>query len=302
MPAAVRGGTRNATRGKGPAGPAKRPHTQAKGGRAKATDRGGTARTSPKHILMIAAGVLTAALVGVLATGGRGDMLVAAVGAGIDGKFGEAGFRVKTVHVQGASALAKPDIVKAAGVYTDQPLLGLNLAELKARVERVGWVKEAHVVRLLPDTLMITVVERRQLAVWQHAGKSVVIDDHGQVIPEADPARFTSLPLVVGAGGAQHAGEILPTIAQRPKLMARLEALVRVDDRRWDLRLKDGALIQLPAVEEEAALMQLEQLDLRSRILELGFERIDLRNPDMVAVRPRAAPPTAPGELLAEGV
>ena len=38
---------------------------------------------------------------------------------------------------------------------------------------------------------------------------------------------------------------------------------------------------------------QLEQLDLRSRILELGFERIDLRNPDVVAVRPRA--PAAPG-------
>ena len=39
--------------------------------------------------------------------------------------------------------------------------------------------------------------------------------------------------------------------------------------------------------------MQLEQLDQRSRILELGFERIDLRDPDVVAVRPRQAPPRA---------
>jgi cell division protein FtsQ len=83
--------------------------------------------------------------------------------------------------------------------------------------------------------------------------------------------------------------------------MTRLEALVRVDDRRWDLRLKDGSLIQLPAVDEDTALMQLEQLDLRSRILELGFERIDLRNPDMVAVRPRAAVPAVPAEPAAEG-
>jgi cell division protein FtsQ len=252
--------------------------------------------------LLIAAGVLTAALVAVLGTGGRGEMLASAVGTGIDGKFGEAGFRLKTVHVQGASALATADIVKAAQVYKDQPLLGLDLNALKTRVEHVGWVKEARVVRLLPDTLMIAVKERRQLAVWQHAGKSVVIDDQGQVIREADPARFTGLPLVVGAGGAQHAGEILPVLAQRPKLMARLEALVRVDDRRWDLRLKDGSLIQLPAVEAEAALVQLEQLDLRSRILELGFERIDLRNPDMVAVRPRAAAPVVPGVPVAEGV
>jgi cell division protein FtsQ len=40
--------------------------------------------------------------------------------------------------------------------------------------------------------------------------------------------------------------------------------------------------------------MQLEHLDQRSRILELGFDRIDLRNPDVVAVRPRQAPPLSP--------
>ena len=33
---------------------------------------------------------------------------------------------------------------------------------------------------------------------------------------------------------------------------------MRVDERRWDLRLKDGSLIQLPAVEQDAALIQLD--------------------------------------------
>lgn len=238
---------------------------------------------------MIAAGVLTLGLGVTLATGGRGQQLAQAVTSGIDGQFGHAGFRLKSVHVQGASPMATADIVKAAGVYQDQPLLGMDLEALRERVQRVGWVKEAKVVRLLPDTLVIAVKERRQLAVWQHHGRSVVIDDQGNVIPEADPARFATLPLVVGAGGAAHANEILPIVAQRPRLMERMEALVRVDDRRWDLRLKDGSLIQLPAADEEQALIQLEQLDLRSRILELGFERIDLRNPDVVAVRPRPA-------------
>jgi cell division protein FtsQ len=244
-----------------------------------------------------------AAITATLATGGRGEQLANTVTAAVDGQFGDAGFRLRAVHVQGASKMATPDIVRAAAIHKDQPMLGMDLEALRARVEQVGWVKEAKVVRLLPDTLVIAVEERRQLAVWQHAGRSVVIDDQGRVIPEADPGRFPTLPLVVGAGGAQHAGEILPILAQRPKLMHRMEALVRVDDRRWDLRLKDGSLIQLPAAGEEEALGQLEQLDLRSRILELGFERIDLRNPDVVAVRPRAPiDPTAPGGLAAAGV
>jgi cell division protein FtsQ len=252
---------------------------------------------------MIAAGVLSAALVGVLATGGRAQHLAQAVNDGIGVRFGDAGFALKAVHVQGASAMATPDIVRAANVHAGDPLVGMDLEALRQRVQSVGWVKEARVVRLLPDTLVIAVKERRQLAVWQHGGRSVVIDDQGQVIREADPSRFDTLPLVVGAGGAEHASEILPILAQRPKLMARLEALVRVDDRRWDMRLKDGALIQLPAVDQEQALIQLEQLDLRSRILELGFERIDLRNPDVVAVRPRApVPPPTPSAPPIAGV
>jgi cell division protein FtsQ len=81
--------------------------------------------------------------------------------------------------------------------------------------------------------------------------------------------------------------------------MERMEALVRVDNRRWDLRLKDGSLVQLPATGEEAALIQLEQLDQKSRLLELGFERIDLRDPAVVAVRPRDG--VLPGQLVANG-
>jgi len=294
MPAAVRGGPKRPVKPQAKAPPSSR---QRQPGPAPA--RQGPA-LSAKWILAGAAAVLTLALGVTLATGHRGERLAQATGMAIDGKFGDAGFRLKAIHVEGASPMATADIIKAAGLYKDQPLLGMDLEALRQRIETVGWVKEARVVRLLPDTLVVAVKERRQLAVWQHAGHQSVIDDHGQVIPEADAKRFTTLPLVVGAGGAEHAPEILPIIAQRPKLMERMDALVRVDDRRWDLRMKDGSLIQLPAVGEEESLLRLEQLDQRSRIMELGFERIDLRNPDVVAVRPRQAPP--PGRLAADGI
>ena len=273
-----------------PKAAAKRPAEPARGG------------VSAKLILVAAVALVAGAVTVGLATGGRGQRLVETVTTSIDNRFGDAGFRLAKVHVTGASAMATPDIVAAAGVYKDQPLLGMDLEKLRGRVAKVGWVREAKVVRLLPDTLVIAVEERKQSAVWQHAGRSVVIDDKGRTIPEADPHRFATLPLVVGAGANVHAHEILPILAQRPKMMARLEALVRVDDRRWDLRLKDGSLIQLPAVGEEEALIRVEQIDMRSRILDFGFERIDLRNPDVVAVRPRAITPPVPGPPVAEGV
>jgi len=137
--------------------------------------------------------------------------------------------------------------------------------------------------------------ERRLLAVWEHGGHVGVIDASGVVAPEADPGKFASLPLVVGDGANVAAAAILPLIQSRPRLLDRLDALVRVDERRWDLRLKGGEIIQLPASDEEAALIRLDQLDQQSRILDLGFSRIDLRDPEMVAVRPRENPAAGAG-------
>ena len=142
---------------------------------------------------------------------------------------------------------------------------------------------------------MMSDLQREALAVWQHAGKVQVVDVEGRPIAEADPGRFPNLPLVVGEGANDNAATILQILRAHPRETQKLEALVRVDDRRWDLRMRDGGLIQLPAVGEDSALIQLDKLDQESRILELGFARIDLRDPELVAVRPRdAAPPGQP--------
>jgi cell division protein FtsQ len=198
------------------------------------------------------------------------------------------GFRLQRVEVQGAPDMAKADILRAVSLTRDTPILALDLDGLRQRVEATGWVKDAKIVRLLPDTLVVAVTPRTPAAVWQHLGVSKVVDLDGQLIGGADPARFPDLPLVVGEGAAEEAKAILPLLRQRPTLMARIDALVLVDGRRWDLRLKDGSLIQLPAIGADSALIQLDQLDQKQRILSLGFERVDLRDPDMLVVRPKA--------------
>jgi cell division protein FtsQ len=198
------------------------------------------------------------------------------------------GFRLERVEVQGAPDMAKADILRAAALTKDVPILDVGLDDLRKRVETTGWVKDAKIVRLLPDTLIIAVTPRTPAAVWQMQGVLKVVDAEGKLIGGADPARFPDLPLVVGEGAAEEAKNILPLLRQHPGLMGHVDALVRVDGRRWDLRLKDGSLIQLPALGEDSALIELDQLDQKQRLLSLGFERVDLRDPEEVVVRPRS--------------
>ncbi len=291
MPAVMRDKPKPKGGSKGKRGPAPKaappPAYQPKIGR-------GDAGLQPAIAMAAAAVVLCGGIGLMLATGGRAHALTASMKSDVADGLADAGFRVSSVVVEGASRFSVPYIVKAADIRHETPLMGLDLDQVRHRVEQVGWVKSVRILRLLPDTIVLAVAERPRLAVWQAQGRSHVIDPEGQVIPEADPGLFVDLPLVVGDGAPQAAGSILPELQTRPRLMGKMEALVRVDDRRWDIRLKEGGLIQLPAIGEDAALIQLDQLDQKDRLLDLGFERIDLRDPEMVVVRPRAPAAATP--------
>ncbi len=283
MPAVVRGGRRQSTR------PAPRKPAQRRGAGRKAPPGKlsalGNLDLGPRTaaVSLVVAAVAAA---GVFVIAPRGERIAASLNDGFHGQLANLGLRLDQVHVQGASAEAAPAIRAAVALNGGEPITGIDLEAVRERVEAVNWVQEARVVRLLPDTLVVAVTEYDRLAVWQTGGQAYVIDRHGQVIEGARASNYPQLPLVVGPGAEIAAGEVLPLLAQRPALMRRVEALVRVDQRRWDLRLKDGSLIQLPATGEEAALIQLDALDQRERLLDLGFARVDLRTPGAVAVRP----------------
>jgi len=254
---------------------------------------------APVAAVSVAALVVAAGLAAALLSGDRLNRLGADLAGMGDQAMAGLGLQVAAVHVQGASEASKPAILAAAGVEPGDGVMGLDLKAMRRRIERVGWVEDATVIRLLPDTVVIAVEERRPIAVWQNAGRIGLIDAEGAPIAGADAGAFTELPLVVGPGANTEAAEVLPLLIARPRLLSQTEALVRVDRRRWDLRLKDGGLIQLPALDLDAALIQFDQLDRRANVLALGFAKIDLRDPEMIAVRPREeAPPAYPQSAL----
>jgi cell division protein FtsQ len=284
MPAAVRGAGRSIAKARSKSSAS--PHKSRGGAKPAAPPRFGLA--IPPKVIALLVGVALVGIVAIVALADhRAERALASVKSAIVLRSATLGLRLDHVSLQGASSKSSADILRAAALPEHAPLLALDLNAARRRIEQVGWVKSATVMRLYPDSVVVAVQERHLVAVWQHDGRAGVVDADGAVAAGVDPVAFASLPLVVGDGANLAAAAIIPHVVTRPRLADRLEALVRVDDRRWDLRLKDGAIIQLPATDEEAALIRLDQLDQASRILDLGVSRIDLRDPEMVLVRPR---------------
>ena len=200
------------------------------------------------------------------------------------------GLRVSNVIVEGRSKTPEPMLRAALGIRPGEPILSYSLSEARQRLESIKWVETATVERRLPATIVVRLVERRPFAVWQSEGKFLLVDRDGDIVADSDVAAFSGqLPLVVGPGAPAAAAALMDMLTTQPDLQKRVVAAVRVGERRWNLRMNNGADVMLPEGAEIQALARLAELQASHALLDRPLAVVDLRLPDRLVVRP---PPT----------
>lgn len=231
----------------------------------------------------------------VLWAGGYFSMITRSVDRAANGAAVASGLEVRRVLLRGAHQTAHDDVIEALGPVIGASILHLSLDEARARIEELGWVRSAAVTRLLPDTISISVREREPAAVWQLQGVLYLIDDSGAIIREVDAGEYANRPLIVGAGAPEAAGGILKALAGKEELQRRIYALVRVGERRWDMRLHNDIEINLPEVNFESAIADIELLQAAQQTLDQPIKYIDLRDPERMVIRRRDEPEPVAG-------
>ena len=202
-----------------------------------------------------------------------------------DAAVSELGFGVSAIEVSGVSGARAAEVRAQIMPEGRHSLLALDPDDVRARIEGLGWVEHARVRRLWPSTLKVDVVRRQAYARWQENGAIAVIDSNGERLLAERAADHNELPLVVGKGAGPAAQPLLIALEELPQVRARLRALVRVGDRRWNVELTSGTRIALPQQDPQLALSTLEGLQVRHALLDRPVAEIDLRAPGRVAVR-----------------
>ena len=220
----------------------------------------------------------------------------AKIGQAAGEAVGDAGFRVKSVDVQGLNQMDPRPVYDIA---LDQKTTAMPLVDVSAIRERLldyGWVKDARVSRRFPDTLVIDIVERKPAALWQDDNRLSLIDSEGVVLDRVPVSRMPDLPLLVGKGANAQAVPLERLLEKVPALKAQLVSAKWIGQRRWDLSFQSGETILLPEGENvaSAALVKFAKMDKSAGLLGRGIVRFDLRIPGKMTVRL----PRDPGEPI----
>lgn len=202
-------------------------------------------------------------------------------------------WQLNQVIVEGHKRTDTKAIMKALNVDQGQDMDTISLDGMRQHLLDLPWIKEAVVERHLPDTLIIRIMEKTPIALWQNNQNYQPLDETGKPIQD-NKLLPADLILVVGSDAPENTLSLLAALEQVPSINALVKSAVRVEKRRWNLHLVDaetGLKIMLPETGFDKALKRLEHQNTKEDLFKKNIDAIDIRLDDRIILHPKKATP-----------
>ena len=124
------------------------------------------------------------------------------------------------IEIQGNSSLTRAQVLSVFGEDVERNIFKVPLAQRRSDLERLPWVDHAIVMRLLPNTLRVSIAERTPVAFVRQGTRIGLIDASGVLLdmpPDAAGNPHYSFPVLTGLS----AEDPLPTRASRMDIYKR---------------------------------------------------------------------------------
>ncbi len=124
------------------------------------------------------------------------------------------------IELEGNTHVTRAQLLGIFGEDVDRSLLAVSLDERRAELERLPWVAHATVMRLLPNRMRVSIVERTPVAFVRQGSHIGLVDANGVLLDmpvDAKAGERYSFPVVTGIA----ASDPLSTRAARMKIFGR---------------------------------------------------------------------------------
>ncbi len=142
-----------------------------------------------------------------------------------DGRFRIAG--ASHIEAAGLTEVSRAQMLPVFGEDIGRNIFFVPLGERRKQLEEIPWIERATVMRLLPDQIRVSVVERQPVAFVRQGQQIGLIDSHGVLLamPAAMMAQHHySFPVVTGIGAGDPLVERKARMAVYQRLLTELDS------------------------------------------------------------------------------
>jgi len=198
-------------------------------------------------------------------------------------------FAARHIRIDGNHVLSDRDVRSIAGVSTSTNVAHLDEGAVVARLKADPWVADASVRTDLPNTVVVTVAERRPVGVIAAMGERSILASDGSTLP-IDGVTLAGLPVVRATLGAptqdQRAAGAALLVALDPAVLARVAAVLVGQDGTVTLTLSSGAVVNAgPRGDEREKAEAVRAVLVWARKANVDVTSIDISSPSAPSVR-----------------
>jgi cell division protein FtsQ len=143
-----------------------------------------------------------------------------------DSRFRIAG--AGNIEAAGLSQVSRGEMLSVFGEDIGRNIFFVPLAERRKQLEQIPWVERATVMRLLPDRIRVSVLERKPVAFVREGNEVRLVDADGVVLPmssAAMAAHHYSFPVVTGINPQDPPAASKTRMAVYERMISELDAM-----------------------------------------------------------------------------
>ncbi len=126
-----------------------------------------------------------------------------------DARFRIAG--TSNIQAAGLAEVTRADILPVFGEDVGRNIFFVPIGERRKQLEQIPWIQQATVMRLLPDQIRISIVERQPIAFVRHGQQIGLVDANGVLLNDAGgPDDAASLFLSGVDGNRRRGSAVVP--------------------------------------------------------------------------------------------
>lgn len=193
--------------------------------------------------------------------------------------------RLKNIKFQPDTKIIKhQQVIDIMGISNNTPLYKLDLRNITERIQTIPEVESVSLKRKANNQLIVKIAEREPIALWQFNGQYYPIDKQGRLIDNPQSEAESGMYIFIGDQPSE-IQEIIDIVKNNSILKENINALEWIEDRRWNILLKNGITIKLPEQGIKEAIDIINKKHKRNMLLEKDISIIDLRDLNRMIIK-----------------
>jgi len=142
-------------------------------------------------------------------------------------------FQITAMKIDGNRMTSKEQITALSRIDIHSNLLAIDVSEVKSILESHPWIARVDIIRDWPNRLLITVKEKKPVALLSRDGGLFYLDNKGLIIAAASPSQELDFPVITGlenftfnSSGTKQAPESLQQVMALLKLADKNNAIL----------------------------------------------------------------------------